>query len=60
MKYHDNIKKWKFNIRRQIFEGNLSVSPYFLHHYLNNNGAGMLSEDKLSLKTLGVYVFIIF
>ena len=30
------------------FEGKLSVTPYFLHHYLDNNGAGMLLEDKLS------------
>ena len=47
-------------IRRQIFEGKLSVSPYFLHHFLDNNGARMLLKDKLSLKTLGVYIFIIF
>ena len=48
------------NIRRQIFEGKLSVSPHFLHHYQDNNEAGMLLVGKLSLKTLGVYVFIIF
>ena len=33
------------------FEGKLSVTPYFLHHYLDNNGAGMHLKDKLSSKT---------
>ena len=47
-------------IRRQIFEGKLSVSPYFLHQYQDNDGPQMLLEDKLSLKTLDVYIFIIF
>ena len=47
-------------LRRQIFEGKLSVSPYFLHHYQDNNEVGMLSEDKLSLKILGVNLFIVF
>ena len=41
-----------------MFEGKLSVSPYFLHHHQHNNGVGMLLIDKLSLKTLGVYIFI--
>ena len=47
-------------LRRRIFEGKLSVSPYFLHHCHDNYEAGMLLADILSLKTLGVYLFIIF
>ena len=47
-------------LRRQIFEGKLSVSPHFLHHYQDNNEAGMVLVSKLSLNTLGVYIFIIF
>ena len=47
-------------IWRQIFEGNCSVSPYFLHHYQDNNEAEMLSVDNLSLKILGAYKFFIF
>ena len=52
--------KQRPSLRRRIFEGKLSVSPYFLHHYQDNNKAGMLLVDKLSLKTLGVYLIIIF
>ena len=48
------------SLRRQIFEGKLSVSPYFLHHFLDINGAIMILKDKLSLKTLGVFISIIF
>ena len=48
------------NVRRRIFEGKLSVSPYFLHHYQDDNEAGMLLIDNLSLKAPGVYLFIIF
>ena len=47
-------------LRRRIFEGKLSVSPYFLHHCQDNNEAGMLLVNILSLKTLGVYLIIIF
>ena len=47
-------------IGRQIFEGKLSVSPYFLHRYQNNNKAGMFLVDKLSLNILNVYNSIIF
>ena len=46
--------------RWQIFEGKENVSSYFLHHYQDNNEAGRLLVDKLSLKTLGLYIFIIF
>ena len=53
-------KKIKKSVRRQNFEGKLSVSPYFLHHFLDNNGARMIKKDKLSPKTLGVYISIIF
>ena len=49
-----------FSLWRQIFEGKFGVSPYFLHHSLNISGSGMLLENKLSLKTLGVYISIIF
>ena len=44
----------------QIFEWKSSVSPYFLHHFLDNDGARMLLKDKLSLKILGVFIFITF
>ena len=44
----------------EFSKGKLSVSPYFLHHYQDNNKAGMLLVDKLSLKTLGLYIFTIF
>ena len=37
-----------------------SVSSFLLHHFLDNNAAKMLLLDKLSLKTLDVYTFIIF
>ena len=47
-------------LRQQIFEGKLSVSPHFLHHYQDNFNTQILLEDKLSLKTLGVYIFNIF
>ena len=50
----------KTMIRQRIFEEKLSVSPYFLHHHEDNNEAGMLLVNVLSLKTLGVYSFIIF
>ena len=53
-------KQIEVELRRRIFEGKLSVSPYFLHHYQDNNEAGMLLVDILSLKTPGVYLFIIF
>ena len=54
-------KQWvACHIWRKFFEGKWSVSPYFLHYYQDNNEAGMLSINKLSLKTLGAYVFIIF
>ena len=43
-----------------FFEGKLSVSPYFLHHCEENYEARMLLVDILSLKTLDVYLFIIF
>ena len=42
---------------RRIFEGKLSVSPYFLHYYQDNNEAGMLLVDILSQKTPGVHLF---
>ena len=47
-------------LRRQNFEGKLSVSPYFLHHFLNNNGARTILKDKLSLEIFGVYILITF
>ena len=37
-----------------------SVSPYFLHHFLDNSRATMILKDKVSLKTLDVYISIIF
>ena len=46
--------------RRQILKGKLSVSSYFLHHFLDNNDARTILKDKLFLKTLGVYISIIF
>ena len=49
-----------FSVWRQIFQRKLSVSPYFLHYYQDSNEAGMLLVDKLSLKILGVYNFVIF
>ena len=49
-----------FFLWRQIIEGKLSVSPYFLHHFLNNNSEWMILKDKLSPKTLGVYISITF
>ena len=55
-----NMKGLGFYVRRQIFEGKLSVLPYFLHHFLDNNGATVILKDKLYLKTLGVYISIIF
>ena len=48
------------NLRQKIYEGKWSVSQYFLHHYQDNNEAGMLLVDKLSLRILGAYIFIIF
>ena len=64
-KEEENEKEEKISlmcesIGRQIFIGKLSVSPYFLHHYENINEAGILLPDKLSLKTVGVYLFSIF
>ena len=46
--------------RQKIFEGNRSVSAYFLHYYQDNNDARMLLVDKWFLKTLGAYIFTIF
>ena len=45
--------------RQKIYEEKWSVSPYFLHHYEDNNEAGMDFLDKLSLKTHGAYIFIV-
>ena len=59
-KYGEFIIRKQINLRRQIFEGKLSVSPYYLHHYQDNSNLGMLLIDKLSLETLGVYISIIF
>ena len=53
-------KRDERDIRQQLFEGKWSVSPYFLHHYQDNNEAGMLLVDRLSLKTLSAYISIIF
>ena len=53
--YGEFIIRKQINLRRQVFEGKLSVSPYFLDHNQDNNSAGMHFEDKLSLKTLSVY-----
>ena len=58
-KYRQTTKE-KDHKRQQIFEGKLSVSPYFLHLYQDNNKGGLLLVNKLSLKTLGVYLYIIF
>ena len=56
----DARKEKKILVRREIYEGKWSVSQYFLHHYQDNNEAGMLLVDKLSLRILGAYIFIIF
>ena len=45
---------------QKIYEKKWSVSPYFLHHYEDKNEAGMVFLNKLSLKTLGAYTFIVF
>ena len=45
---------------QKIYEEKWSVSSYFLHHYEDSNEAGMIFLDKLSLKTLGAYIFIVF
>ena len=47
-------------IWQKIYEEKWSVSPYFLHHYEDNNEAGIVFFIKLSLKTLSAYIFIVF
>ena len=59
-KYGEFMIRKQINLRRQIFEGKLSVSSHFLHRYQDKNIAGMLLVGELSLETLDVYHFIIF
>ena len=43
-----------------LVKGKLGVSPYFLHDFLDKNGARVILKNELYLKTLGVYISIIF
>ena len=56
---HDNdstcLKKC---VRRQIFEGKSSVSPYLLHQYQENNGTQMFFRRQIvSRDTWYIYLF---